>query len=148
MKPAKTTRRVPNSTAAHINRRIRVNMECRLLHYSYHPEEIDGRLRELDREWDIERTLEANASSLALAGLGLAKVASGKFILLPVAVLGFLLQHALRGWCPPIPVLRRMGVRTQAEIQLERYALKVLRGDFDDLKGKDGADKALAAVER
>ena len=43
---------------------------------------------------------------------------------------GFLLQHALQGWCPPVPVFRRLGVRTTAEIDRERYALKALRGDF------------------
>ena len=41
-----------------------------------------------------------------------------------------LLQHALQGWCPPLPVFRRWGVRTAREIEEERYALKALRGDF------------------
>ena len=36
-----------------------------------HPEQIDRRLRELDREWDVERTREANASTLAFIGLAL-----------------------------------------------------------------------------
>jgi hypothetical protein len=35
----------------------------------------------------------------------------------------FLLQHGLQGWCPPLPVLRRLGVRTQREIDAEKYAL-------------------------
>jgi hypothetical protein len=45
-------------------------------------------------------------------------------------VTGFLLQHALQGWCPPVPLLRKTGVRTMREIDIERYALKALRGDF------------------
>jgi hypothetical protein len=49
------------------------------------------------------------------------------------AVLGFLLQHATQGWCPPVSVLRRRGVRTRREIEAERYALKALRGDFSGL---------------
>ena len=32
---------------------------------------------------------------------------------------------------PLHPVFRRLGIRTQREIELERYALKALRGDFD-----------------
>jgi hypothetical protein len=48
-------------------------------------------------------------------------------------VSGFLLRHAIEGWCPPVPLLRRWGVRTRLEIEQERYALKLLRGDFDSL---------------
>jgi len=32
----------------------------------------------------------------------------------------------LQGWCPPVPVLRRMGIRTQSEIERERCALTSL----------------------
>jgi len=45
-------------------------------------------------------------------------------------VTAFLLQHAVQGWCPPLPVLRRLGFRTAREIEVERNALKALRGDF------------------
>ncbi|WP_407921819.1 hypothetical protein, partial [Corallococcus sp. AB049A] len=27
----------------------------------------------------------------------------------------FLLQHGLQGWCPPLPLLRRLGLRTRGE---------------------------------
>jgi hypothetical protein len=33
---------------------------------------------------------------------------------------GFLLQHALQGWCPPVPLLRQLGFRTSYEIEEER----------------------------
>ena len=52
----------------------------------------------------------------------------------------FLLQHALQGWCPPLPLLRRLGVRTQAEIERERYALKAIRGDFAGVGTRSGRD--------
>lgn len=128
-----TTQRVSIHTDDKINKRIRNQMEQRLWYYLDHPEEIDARLSELDEEWDIERTLEANASSLVLAGSFLTFAVSRKFLLVPAVVSGFLLQHALQGWCPPVPVFRRFGIRTQSEIELERYALKALRGDFGDL---------------
>lgn len=44
-------------------------------------------------------------------------------------VAGFLFQHAVQGWCPPVPILRRLGVRTEAEIFEEITALRTL-GDF------------------
>jgi hypothetical protein len=108
------------------------------------PAGIQKRLNELQREWDIERAIEANASSLALAGLALGFFVSSWFYLLPAAVAAFLLQHALQGWCPPVPVLRRLGYRTQTEIEQERYALKALRGDF----GRFGDGSAPAATAR
>jgi hypothetical protein len=87
------------------------------------PREIEQRLHELDHEWDIERAIEANAASIALAGIALGAFVNRRFLLLPAAVAGFLLQHALQGWCPPVPILRRLGYRTQTEIEAERRAL-------------------------
>src|SRR5207248_4852197 len=102
-----------------------------------------------DREWDIERCVETLAPSLTLAGLFLGVTVSKKWFLLPALIQGFFLQHALQGWCPPIPVLRRLGVRTQAEIDQERYALKALRGDFRGVRVRAGgaAQRAEQAVE-
>ena len=77
--------------------------------------------------------LEANAASAVLLGMYLSVTVSRGWLLLPMAVGGFLLQHAVQGWCPPLIWLRRMGFRTASEIDHERYGLKVLRGDFADL---------------
>ena len=52
-------------------------------------------------------------------------------------------QNPVQGWCPPVPVFRRLGVRTREEIDRERYALKALRGDFRGVG--DGADAAAHA---
>ena len=99
----------------------------------HHSHQIDRRLRELDQEWDIERTLEANAATLAFTGVVLGAAVDKRWLALPALVTAFLFQHALQGWCPPIPVLRRLGFRTMREIDTERYALKALRGDFGPL---------------
>jgi len=63
-----------------------------------------------------------------------------------MAVGGFLLQHGVQGWCPPLGILRRLGVRTPREIEAERYALKSIRGDFDGIKAR-GEDSAAAAAD-
>jgi hypothetical protein len=141
-----TAERVPANTACEINQRIRDRTAANVAHFSRASRpRLDQRLAELDREWDIERTIEANASTLSLVGLGLGTFVDRRFFALPAIVAGFLLQHALQGWCPPIPVLRWLGVRTQTEIDEERYALKALRGDFDDART---AYAALAAARR
>lgn len=44
------------------------------------------------------------------------------------------MQHAIQGWCPPLPILRKLNIRTSKEIEQEKYALKIIHGDFDDLK--------------
>lgn len=151
MIPATTTR-VPEQTAEHTNQRIRRQTEeCVARRASAGPEAIDRRLKELDHEWDTERTLEANASTIALIGLGLGAFVDRRFYLLPAAVAGFLLQHAIQGWCPPLPIFRRLGFRNAAEIAQERYALKALRGDFQDVGSQGGAStqagQALRAAE-
>jgi len=89
------------------------------------PEAIERRLAELEREWDVARAIEANAASIALAGMALGAFVHRRWLLLPAAACGFLLQHALKGWCPPVRVLRRLGFRTRGEIDAER---RVLRG--------------------
>jgi hypothetical protein len=85
----------------------------------------------LDREWDVERYLQTNAGLLALSGAALAATVDRRFLVLPGVVFAFLFQHAVQGWCPPLPVFRALGVRTRREINREKYALKALRGDFD-----------------
>jgi hypothetical protein len=127
-----TTERVPQHTAPQVNRRIREQTLRNIKSFSYETERIDERLKELDREWDIERVLQTQASMLVLASVVLGTTVSRKWYMLSAVVGGFLLQHVIQGWCPPVPILRRLGVRTQQEIEAERYALKALRGDFRD----------------
>jgi hypothetical protein len=62
-------------------------------------------------------------------------------------VASFLLQHAVQGWCPPVSIFRRLGVRTMREMDEERYALKALRGDFAGVpRDADAKTRANAAV--
>jgi len=142
-----TSRRVERNTAESVNRRIARETERRVKHLARHPEEIEPRLDELDREWDIERVLEANAASIGLAGTLLGAFLDRRFLVLPALVGGFLLQHAIQGWCPPVPAFRAAGVRTASEIDRERKALMALRGDFARL-GPGEADGALSPEDR
>jgi hypothetical protein len=134
---ASTTDRVPRHTASDVNQRIQRDIEENVRYFAAHPHQIATRLNELDHEWDIERTLEANAAIVGLTGVLSGAFVDRRLLVLPAAVMAFLLQHALQGWCPPVPFLRSRGVRTAHEINQERYALKALRGDF--AKTSDGA---------
>jgi hypothetical protein len=142
-KPAEPER-VRANTATEINWRIDRQIEENVHRYATRPkEEISRRIWDLEQEWDIERVLELMASSISVTGMFLSVVRDRRWILLPGIVLSFLFMHAVQGWCPPVPVLRRLGVRTREEIDRERYALKVLIGDFP---GVSGADAAIAAA--
>lgn len=120
---APTATRVKKHTAPLVNRRIQLETHARLECIGRRRAAIQRRLDELDQEWDIERTLELNAASLVLAGTVLGLTVNKRFFALPVAVSTFLLQHAVQGWCPPLPVLRRLGFRTEREISDERHEL-------------------------
>lgn len=129
-----TTTRVEEQTDDRINEEIYQRSQHHVAVYAAAgPAAIECRLKELDQEWDIERVLEANAASISLIGIGLGALYHRRWFLLPAAVAGFLLQHAIQGWCPPVPVFRRLGIRTPDEIQQERHALKALRGDYRDI---------------
>jgi hypothetical protein len=140
-----TVERVPLNTSDEINQRITRETNRRVHFYAANPVGIDRRLRELDEEWDIERVLEANAASAALAGTMLAVAVHKRWLMLPALVGGFLLQHAVQGWCPPVPILRRMGYRTAREIETERIALKALRGDFGSIGPADAERDSTAS---
>jgi hypothetical protein len=139
-----TVGRVPQHTAERFNEQIRRQMEANVARVSAGgPRAIRRRLAELDQEWDIERTLEANASTLSLIGISLAASFGRKWLVLPAAVAGFLLLHAVHGWCPPVRFFRRRGFRTASEIDAERYALKALRGDFSRISSDDHSKRAV-----
>lgn len=127
---------VRSATAGHVNEQIDREAERRVLRSAGEPKGVlSRRIEELDGEWDMERWLETNASALAFTGTVLGLFVNRKFLAIPCFVLPFLFYHAVQGWCPPVPLFRRNGVRTRREIDAEKYAVKVLRGDFDQVAG-------------
>jgi hypothetical protein len=128
----------PDRVRAHSNRLQNRRIDARTQHClergaAGDREAISGHIDVLDREWDVERYLQMNAGLVSLSGVVLGALLSRRSLVLPAAVFGFFFQHATQGWCPPLPVFRRMGVRTRREINKETYALKALRGDFDNM---------------
>ena len=144
-----STDRVRRHTAAEVLRRIDADCTERLEELaSTGPEAIARRLDELDREWDTDRGIELEASSVGLIGLALATLVDRRFLALPAVVGGALFLHAMTGWYPLLPVFRRLGLRSAREIARERYALKALRGDFDSMAGGTGGSDPRVARGR
>lgn len=137
-----TATRVERHTHPAVNAALRRHTDAGLTAMeNAEPAQFEARLSQLDREWDIERLLQLNASGLVLLGLALGR-RDRRFLWLPAAVLAFFAQQALQGWSPPLPLFRRLGVRTLREIERERYALKAMRGDFDGLPLRGAADRS------
>jgi hypothetical protein len=98
--------------------------------YQASPDDIDKHLLELEDEWDIDRALESNAAFFSLLGITLGATVDRRWLLLSAVVGAFLLQHAIQGWCPPLPIFRRLGYRTPNEIDEERFELRRIQEDM------------------
>lgn len=126
--------RVKEATPSSVNDKIETDTWRRVGSYAdKSSDEISARIKVLNKEWDIERYLGVNMSTLALIGLELVYFVHINWLLLPAIVLAFFFQHAVQGWCPPLPILRLFKIRTSKEIEQEKYALKLMRGDFNNL---------------
>ena len=117
------TRRIDRMTAADVDAAVGAGRDA-----------ILQRLVKLDYEWDIDRALMV---TFAVAGgtsltTGLVRYTRQLpflprrkgFLYLFGAQLGFLFLHGVVGWCPPAAALRRLGFRTQREIEAERRDLR------------------------
>ncbi len=133
-----TAGRVKRLTVEAINEKLRIDAEARVAYYSNHPDQIDARLRELDEEWDIERAIETEAAATVLTSLLFGAAFSRKWYVVAAFAGSMLLLHNLHGSYPLLPLFRRLGLRTAREIAAERYALKVIRGDFQKIASGQG----------
>lgn len=149
LKEKKIHGRVRQNTSEKANRRIDRKITMNIGRYrDYSDDAIASRLEELRREWDIEKTLEVNASALALTGVLLGALVNKRWLIMSGIVTGFLLQHGLQGWCPPLPLFRAMGIRTRQEIDEEKYALKIIRGDFEYVSSDSKSKKILKKLRK
>jgi hypothetical protein len=130
-----------------VNRSIDRAIEENIRKYTYQgSKEISQRIEELEKEWDVERVLQIGAASAALLGIGFS-FNNRKWFILPTLALSFLVINSLKGWAPPIPLLRRLGFRTKQEIDSEIFAMKHLRGDFTEFEKAGKRDAELTIKE-
>lgn len=143
-----TTKKAAFHTCSKINQDIRNKTICCVNTYKNSGEAVlSDKIDKLNQEWDTERVLETNAASVVLLSsiMGYKKKKCCWFMLTG-AIGFFLLQHALQGWCPPLPVIRKLGVRTAEEINQEKTLFKLIRGDFTG--NTDDANVLLNMVEK
>ena len=132
--------------AQRITERIRRMAEDRIAYYSTAGKEaIDRRLEELENEWDVERCIVLNASGVSLLSIILGAARSRRWYLVSFVASALLLQHSVQGNPPLMELFRNLGIRTQGEIDFERFSLKFLRGDFKELQILDPYEEAQYA---
>ncbi len=97
------------------------------------PQAIEDRLNELPREWTAGRATKALAGVMIVVGLALTVLLDPWWLLLPALGGVFLLQYLVgqHSWLGL--AFQGLGLRTGFEVDQEKMALKILRGDFANL---------------
>jgi hypothetical protein len=141
---AETTRRVEHNSPRWINESLRDQANRSVAQYeNASPEQIERRLAELKREWDIER----ESAMMILLGLLLGANFGRKWLALPFLAGAMLILHNTQGFYPLLPMFRRLGIRSAREIAIERYGLKALRGDFRNVENSPDAQDVIVAAK-
>jgi hypothetical protein len=97
------------------------------------PQALEARLAEVNREWTTGRLVKATTGMMLLVGLALTAFHDPWWLALMILAALILIQYWFlpRSWLADLYSLA--GFRSGAEIEDERLALRVLRGDFKDL---------------
>ncbi|HEX8433938.1 hypothetical protein [Archangium sp.] len=143
---------VRTHTSDGVNRRIDDRVEGCVRHMAEQDRAaITQYLDKLEREWDLNRMVTVAASAVSVLGLVLGARDGKAWRVVSGVAAGLLLQHGLLGFGPLAEVVRVLGVRTRKEIDLEKFALKALRGDFERIPHDGGplarANAALVAAQ-
>lgn len=121
---------IREQTADDVNRKIDLMTRGALAESEVSAWRIRARIGEIDREWNVDRALMLNfaiaagiTSSLAMRSLarGGGIGGWGALFFTQIAFLGY---HAVKRWCPPMALFRRLGFRSAKEIAAERCALE------------------------
>lgn len=97
------------------------------------PQAIENRLNELDAEWTAGRVTKAVIGVLIVVGFGLTALLNPWWLILPAVGGVFLLQYLFTRSSWLGKMFHEMGFRTGFEVDQEKMALKVIRGDFRHL---------------
>ena len=127
-----TVETVEHNTAPEVNAQFEAQAKETVARYiGADRHAIDQRLKELEKEWNVERMIEVEAPSMIGIGVALGLAHDKKWFALSAMAAGMVILHNLQGWYPMLPLFRRLGLRSQSEIDRECMALRALRGDHE-----------------
>ena len=123
----------PNAAAG--QSKMEAKLECRLRKMiEAGPAAIDERLLELDSEWTAGRAAKASAGVVIVSGLILALATMNLYwLILPIVGGAVLMQYIIGRKSLIGELFHAFGLRSGGEIDQEKMALRVLRGDFASL---------------
>ncbi|MBV8142100.1 MAG: hypothetical protein JOZ60_08655 [Verrucomicrobia bacterium] len=116
-----------------VGREVNRDTARSIQYYSRRPiQYVTRRIDELEQEIPLEAFVYRGGAaltvvSLALLLLGVRHKAVG---IVAACIAALQLQYSYQGRSPLIDILRRHGYRSRKEIEVEKYALQALRGDF------------------
>jgi hypothetical protein len=98
-----------------------------LNYFTHDAASIENRLQELNKEWDLERVHDLNASFSALNGTLLGKLLDKHFTDLPFTTSTRLVNETKYEYTPPIEMFKALGYRPKEEIEKEKQLLHSLK---------------------
>lgn len=122
-----------------LDRRIEAAIGAQLRSCAGNRRRIARRLRELAEERDLESVLESRASLVASLGFMAGALVNRRLPSIPVSWTASLVRLAATNWLPMETLLRRMGLRTSREIEIECVALRLMLGDLERLPPAPGS---------
>ncbi len=123
--------RTPFGAPRAMDRRVEAAIGAQLRACAGSRRRIARRLRELEEEQDLESVLESRASLVASLGFMAGALVNRRLPSVPVSWTASLVRLAATSWLPMVTLLRRMGLRTSREIEIERVALRLMLGDLE-----------------
>ena len=123
---------VQETLTLNTSRNTHNNVADNLDYYRFESEGvIKDRIKELNTEWDVERSVQLKVSLLALSGVALSAVLGKKWLMIPAALCSLLAVHAIKGGSLPGP----RKLRTRKQIAEEQCGLSNLlkNGSYKNL---------------
>ena len=110
-----TIEKVERNTAPELNRKFDAQMTESVARYIGADRHIiDLRLKELEKEWNVERMIEVEAPSMIGLGIALGLTRDRKWFALSAMAASMVILHNLQGWYPMLPLFRRLVLRSQS----------------------------------
>ena len=110
------------------------------LYGSLGKEGLTERIRSLEEEWDMEKFVTVSMAGMGLFGLVMGFFGSRVWRVLTWISLPMLFLYGQEKWRPSEGMLKSLGLRSRREIDEEKYALKALRGDFQQVDSASGSE--------
>lgn len=125
---------LPTSACTPASTKMEAALECRLKKViEAGPSAITERLCELEVEWTAGRAAKATAGVLIVVGLGLSLTVNLMFLIVPIIGGAVMFQYIFGRTSLIGQLFHAFGFRSGSEIDQEKMALRVLRGDFASL---------------